>query len=157
MTRMFQFVKCTSIVVSTVAVTTLISGVSFAGTQPINGSSKSTHTAAIQATPAIIEQLQLTSDQKTKIRGIRTSRSRQINQVLSSTQQAQLKQELKSGKKLGQVLKDLNLSADQKKKILAIVQQSNKDIIAVLTPEQKQKLNTYLKQQRQSRTQNPIE
>jgi Spy/CpxP family protein refolding chaperone len=151
-------VKRTSIFVGVIILTTLASGISLAGAQSTGRTPTSTSTAAVQTPGAsIIEQLQLTSDQKTKIRGIRVSRTRKINQTLSSTQQTQLRQDLKSGKKLGLALKDLNLNADQKKKILAIVQQSNKDIMATLRPDQQAKLNAYLKQQRQNRAQNPIE
>ena len=154
----FSSVKRTFIFVGVITLTTLVSGVSLATAQSPSGTPTSTSTVAVQKPGgSIMEQLQLTSEQKTKIRGIRVSRTRQINQTLLATQQTQLRQELKSGKKLGLALKDLNLSADQKKKILTIVQQSNKDIIATLNPNQQAKLSAYLKQQRQNRTQNPIE
>jgi len=150
--------KRVSILLSTIALTALLPGISLAQTHSSSTMSGSSSTTMMQKPGSdLANQLQLTPDQKNKIRGIRASRTRKINGVLTSAQRTQLQQDLKSGKKLSQSLQDLNLNADQKQKILAIVRQSNQDIIGTLKPDQKAKLTAYLRQRHQSQTQTPIE
>ncbi len=150
--------KRVSILLSTIALTALLPGISLAQTHQSGTASSTASTTMTQKSGSdLASQLQLTPDQKNKIRGIRASRTRQINAVLTLAQRTKLQQDLKSGKKLSQSFQDLNLNADQKQKILAIVRQSNQQIVGTLKPEQKQKLTAYLRQRHQSQTQTPIE
>lgn len=107
-----------------------------------------------QVTPgrgsALMEQLNLTADQKQKIRQLQSDKFRQIQAVLTPAQRTQFLQALKAGKKTGQSLQTLNLNADQKKKIGSIVQASNKKLMGILNQKQRQQLAAYLKQQRQA-------
>lgn len=151
--------KRVSILASAIALSSFLSTAAFASTKPTNTTTtKPTKTAAVQNQSSnIVEQLNLTDQQRNKIRGIRSSRTRQINQVLKPDQRTKLQAELKSGKKLGEAIKSLNLDPTQKKDILAIVQKSNQDIMGTLNDKQRKQLETYLSQRHQSRTQNPID
>ncbi len=112
--------------------------------------------AAQPASTSLVEQLQLSDQQKQKIRAIRTTRNQNIAKVLNGTQRTKLQQALKSGTKLGAALQSLGLNADQKKRISGYVRQSNQDIKGVLTKKQQQQLESYMKQ-RQAGAQTPIE
>ena len=59
-------------------------------------------------------RLNLTADQKAKLKTIRESERQQIEGVLTSEQRAKLQANGGQGMKRGQGLKSLNLSADQK-------------------------------------------
>ncbi|MBW4519115.1 MAG: hypothetical protein KME16_05380 [Scytolyngbya sp. HA4215-MV1] len=149
--------RYTSIFASTIALLTLLPNLALAETKPATHPMQPTQSAVAQTHSSIIGQLNLSTDQKNKIRPIRASRIHQINQVLTQEQRTKLQTELKSGMKLGEALKSLNLNADQKKKIMTIVQKSNQDVMSVLNQKQRTQLEAYLKQQHQSRTQTPLE
>lgn len=98
-------------------------------------------TITIAANPPLgMERLQLTADQKEKIRKIRATRNRDIAMVLTASQRTKLAQSLKSGKKLSEAVKELNLNNSQKKRIQEIAQKSVQAIKGVLTPQQWQRL-----------------
>ncbi len=133
-----------SALLSAATVTPLLSSVSLAKSVP--APTPSPASAAPAASPRILDQLKLSDAQKAKIRGIRSARTRKINEALKPEQRAKLQAELKAGKKLGEALKSLNLSTDQKKTIAGAVQKSNEDIKATLNDTQKKQLEAYLKQ-----------
>ncbi len=81
-------------------------------------------------------RLNLTADQKAKLKTIRENTRQQIEGVLTSEQRAKLQADRGQGMKRGQDWKSLNLSADQKAKIKQIRQASRSQMESVLTPEQ---------------------
>jgi periplasmic protein CpxP/Spy len=90
-------------------------------------------------------QLNLTDEQKAKIKQIREATKQQIDAILTSEQKEQRRIAREQNKK-----PRLNLTDDQKAKIKAIRQDSKAQIEAVLTPEQKQKLEELRQQWRQN-------
>lgn len=101
---------------------------------------------AAQPAATAVEQLNLSDQQKQKMRALRKTRNQEISKVLNDTQRKKLVQALKSGTKLGAALQTLNLSADQKRKIVTIVQKSNQQMKATLTAKQLQQLESIRKQ-----------
>lgn len=100
-----------------------------------------------------LDQLNLTDEQKAKIKQIREATKQQIDAILTAEQKEQRRVAREQNKKTR-----LNLTEDQKAKIKAIRQDSKAQIEAVLTPEQKQKLQELRQQWRQnnpSRRQRP--
>jgi len=91
------------------------------------------------------DQLNLTDDQKAKIKQIREATKQQIDALLTAEQKEQRRVAREQHKKTR-----LNLTEDQKAKIKAIRQDSKAQIEAVLTPEQKQKLQELRQQWRQN-------
>jgi len=90
-------------------------------------------------------QLNLTNDQKTKIKEIRESAKQQIDAVFTAEQKDQLRTAREQHQR-----PNLNLTEDQKAKLQAIRQDTDSKIEAVLTPEQKQKLQELRQQHQQN-------
>jgi periplasmic protein CpxP/Spy len=95
----------------------------------------------------LANKLNLTADQKAKIKTIRENKRAQIDAVLTADQRAQLESVRAEAKKAGRGLRSLNLNDDQKAKIKTIMQASRQEIESILTPAQ-------LEQMRQNRPQN---
>jgi len=94
-------------------------------------------------------RLNLTSDQKAKLKTIRENTRQQIEGVLTSEQRAKLQADRgQPGMKRGQDLKSLNLTDDQKARIKAIRQASRTQMDSVLTPEQRNQAQQYKSQRR---------
>ncbi len=83
-------------------------------------------------------RLNLTKEQREKIKQIKQSSQAQIQAVLTPSQQAQMKTALENKQKQRQVMSSLNLTKEQKDKIRQIKQASEQQINALLTPEQQQ-------------------
>ena len=147
----FPLLKQVSVLLGVVALSSLLPATVLA--KPQTTSTPQT----TSATGSLAEQLNLSAQQKNKIRGIYASRTRQIDQVLTPQQKEKFQAERKSGKKTSEALNSLNLNGDQKKKILAIIQKTNQDIRASLDNNQQQKLDAYLRQRRQNSQQAAIE
>lgn len=93
-------------------------------------------------------RLNLTADQKAKIKTLRDTMRQQIQGVLTSEQQAKLQAERGQGMKRGQGWKSLGLSDDQKAKIKQIRQNFRSQMEGVLTPDQLRQMQQYKSQRR---------
>ncbi len=93
-------------------------------------------------------RLNLTADQKAKLKTIRDSVRQQIEGVLTSEQRATLQADRGQGMKRGQVWKSLNMSDDQKAKIKQIRESARSQMDSVLTPEQRSQMQQYKSQRR---------
>lgn len=152
----FNLARRFSLTVGALAVAVVFPSVALAGMQPSPAILPQGTFVAVQPASSGVEQLNLTEQQKQKIRALRKTRNQEIAKVLNATQRKKLVQALRSGTKLGAAMQTLNLSADQKQKIGAIVQKSNQAVKATLTPTQQQQLETFRKQH-QTAAQTPIE
>ena len=124
---------------------------SWAAAPMLPGISAPTQTTA-QAQPAQKRgpKLNLTADQKAKLKQIRETTESKISEILTPEQRQQmetLKQQRqaqrqsgqpRTGERKGGGMAALNLSEDQKTKIRAIRAQAKQDMDAILTPEQRQ-------------------
>lgn len=93
-------------------------------------------------------RLNLTADQKARLKTIRDNVRQQIEGVLTPEQQAKLQADRGQGMKRGQDLKSLNLSADQKARIKQIRENARSQMDSVLTPEQRSQAQQYKSQRR---------
>ncbi len=93
-------------------------------------------------------RLNLTDDQKAKLKTIRETTRQQIEGVLTAEQRAKLQTDRGQGMKRGQGWKSLNLSADQKARIKQIRQASRSQMESVLTQEQRSQMQQYKSQRR---------
>ncbi|HEY9906113.1 MAG TPA: hypothetical protein V6D18_00740 [Thermosynechococcaceae cyanobacterium] len=120
-----------------------------------------TGTAIAQSQPRA-DKLNLTADQKAKLKQVREATQSKIQAVLTPEQRQQLetlKQQRQSQRQQGQKqpraarqnggMAALNLTNDQKAQIRQIRESAKQEMEFVFTPEQRQQLET-LKQQRQS-------
>ena len=152
----FHLAKQT-LLAGTCAFAVVLPGLSLSGMQPSFASANQGAVLAAQPSGAsTVAALNLSDQQKRKIRDIHKTRNQEISKVLNATQRKSLAQSLRSGTKLSAAMQTLNLNAEQKQKISAIVRKSNQQIKATLTPKQQQQLETYGKQH-QSTAQSPIE
>jgi periplasmic protein CpxP/Spy len=92
-------------------------------------------------------QLNLSADQKAKIKTIRDSAKQQMDDILTAEQKAQIQQAKQTRQR-----PNLNLTADQKTRMKTVRESSQSQIKALLTPEQQQQLEK-IQQQRQQRRQ----
>jgi periplasmic protein CpxP/Spy len=90
-------------------------------------------------------QLNLTTEQKAKIKEIRESAKQQMDAIFTAEQKEQLRTAREQRQR-----PNLNLTEDQKAKLQAIRQDTESQIEAVLTAEQKQKLQELRQQWRQN-------
>ncbi|MGV0025235.1 hypothetical protein [Phormidesmis priestleyi] len=105
-------------------------------------------------------RLNLTADQKAKMKAIRENTRTQIDGVLTTEQRTQLQSERGQGMKRGKglrsaradiSLRSLNLSNDQKARIKTIMEASRRDREAVLTPAQLEQMRQFQSQRRANR------
>ena len=82
--------------------------------------------------------LNLTDDQKGKIKGIQESYRSKTNSILTAEQKNQLKAARKQGKRTG--MQALNLTDTQKQQLKDLRQSQRQEIEGVLTDQQKQQL-----------------
>jgi periplasmic protein CpxP/Spy len=99
-----------------------------------------------QKRPTMAEKLNLSADQKAKIKKIRQDTQKQVEAVLNQQQKEQYRQARKTMKP-GKALKSLNLGKDQQAKLKSILESARKQIAGVLTKEQQ----AMLKQRRGQR------
>ncbi|NMG21151.1 Spy/CpxP family protein refolding chaperone [Brasilonema bromeliae] len=99
------------------------------------------------------QRLGLTSDQKAKIKEIRTNTRTEVDKILTEQQREQLKTARQNRQGKGGFAA-LNLSDDQKNQLKQVMQSQKTQIEAVLTPEQKQQLQKY-RQEKGARRQQP--
>jgi len=85
-------------------------------------------------------KLNLTAEQKTKLKAIRESTRSQIDAILTADQRAKLNAGRQQRQKNRELMASLNLSPEQKEKIKAIRQDAKRQMDEVLTPEQRQQL-----------------
>jgi periplasmic protein CpxP/Spy len=92
-----------------------------------------------------MEGLNLTQEQKDKMKEIRENTRTQIQGILTAEQQQQFQAAMQSGQRQrrGQVFASLNLTEEQKTKIREVMQTSKQNMRAVLTPEQQQQLEQF--------------
>jgi Spy/CpxP family protein refolding chaperone len=90
-------------------------------------------------------ELNLTADQKAKLKEIRKSAHAQLNAVLTPEQKAKIKQARANSERPS----DLNLTEEQKAQIKTIRANVRKDSLAVLTPEQRVKLKELIQERKQ--------
>ncbi|MFH7028305.1 MAG: Spy/CpxP family protein refolding chaperone [Heteroscytonema crispum UTEX LB 1556] len=92
-----------------------------------------------------IEGLNLTQEQKDKMKEIRENTRAQIQGILTAEQQQQFQTAAQSGQRQRprQVFASLNLTEQQKTQIRQIMQTSKQQMQAVLTPEQQQKVEQF--------------
>ncbi|MBV9387600.1 MAG: hypothetical protein JOZ78_14365 [Chroococcidiopsidaceae cyanobacterium CP_BM_ER_R8_30] len=105
---------------------------------------------------SILHQINLSSQQKQKIRNILQNRSRQLAYVLTPAQRTKLNNQLDSGVEWGAALSSVNVSATQKKQMLTVIQQTNKEIESVLTLKQLHQVENYFQQRNESDRRDPI-
>jgi Spy/CpxP family protein refolding chaperone len=86
------------------------------------------------------DKLNLSADQKAKIKRIREESRDQIQRILTTDQQNQWKAAQQQGKKGREIMRSLNLSDKQKSDIRAIQKATKQRIEEVLTPEQREKM-----------------
>lgn len=95
--------------------------------------------------------LNLTADQKAKMKAIRESTRRQIESILTADQKAQLETERSQGTKRRPDWRSLNLTAEQKAQMKSIRQASEKQIESVLTPTQLEQMRQFREQHRRNK------
>ncbi|KAM3092326.1 hypothetical protein ACKFKG_22990 [Phormidesmis sp. 146-35] len=96
-------------------------------------------------------RLNLSADQKAKMKAIRETTRTQIDGVLTDAQRTQLQSEQGQGMKRGRGLRSLNLSADQKARIKTIMEAARRDREAILTPAQLEQMRQFQSQRRANR------
>jgi periplasmic protein CpxP/Spy len=94
------------------------------------------------------EKLNLSADQKAKIKTIRDSAKQQMDGILTAEQKAQLQQAKQTRQR-----PNLNLTADQKAQMKTIRESTETQIKALLTPEQQQQLEKMHQERQGSRQQ----
>ncbi|WP_216351461.1 hypothetical protein [Leptolyngbya sp. 'hensonii'] len=104
----------------------------------------------------IMKNLNLSEDQKARIKAIREEAKSKMEAVLTEQQKQQL-QQAKLNRQNGQKGQrpQLNLSEDQKARMKAIREETKTKMEAVLTEQQKQQLQQMREQRRQNRQQQP--
>ncbi len=95
------------------------------------------------------KRLNLSADQKAKMKAIRETTHTQVDGVLTAEQRTQLQAQKSQGR--GKGWKSLNLSADQKARIKTIMQASRRDREAILTPAQLEQMRQFQSQRRANR------
>jgi Spy/CpxP family protein refolding chaperone len=95
--------------------------------------------------------LNLTADQKARMKQIREATKAQMDAVFTPEQKAQLQAAKQQGTNRREVMRSLNLTEDQKNRLWAIREQSKQQFEAILTAEQQQQLQ----QRRQNRPMKP--
>lgn len=94
--------------------------------------------------------LNLTADQKAKIKQIREQNQAKIVALLSSDQQTKFKTATADNHEPPyKALRELNLSPDQKKQVGEIIRTQRQQTDAILTPEQKAKIKQHRGDQQQ--------
>jgi Spy/CpxP family protein refolding chaperone len=101
------------------------------------------------------QNLNLTEDQKAKLKQIRESTRSQIEAVLTDDQKAKLRAAREQQQKARQSFASLNLNDDQKAKIRSIREEARKQMSAVLTDQQRQQLQQQRQQKHQQRSTQP--
>lgn len=96
-------------------------------------------------------RLNLTADQKAKMKAMRENTRAQIDSVLTAEQRTQLQSEKGQSMKRGKGMRSLNLSADQKARIKTIMEASRRDREAILTPAQLEQMRQFQSQRRANR------
>ncbi len=94
-------------------------------------------------------RLNLSADQKSRMKAIRETTRTQVDGVLTAEQRTQLQAQKGQGR--GKGWKSLNLSADQKAKIKTIMEASRRDREAILTPAQLEQMRQFQSQRRANR------
>ncbi len=107
---------------------------------------KPSDSAAEPARIRNLDQLNLTDAQKTKLKGIRESSSKEMTAILTPEQKEKLQTAMSQKKK-----PDLNLTEEQKTKIKALRDKTRDEMMAVLTPEQQKKLQELRQARKESR------
>ncbi len=93
-------------------------------------------------------RLNLTADQKARLKTIRDNVRQQMEGVLTPEQRTKLQADRGQGMKRGQGLKSLNLSDDQKARIKQIRENARSQMDSVLTPEQRSQMQQNKAQRR---------
>lgn len=122
------------------AIAPMLPAVAQSGPQPVGPN---------QTRPYHSLKLNLSNEQKARLKEIRESTRAKIEAVLTDEQKTQLRTAMQQQGKDRQAFRNLNLTDDQQAKIRAIRQESRKQMDEVLTPEQR----AQLQQQRQTRLQ----
>jgi hypothetical protein len=89
--------------------------------------------------PALAE-IELSASQQTQLEAVKKETQSQIQNILSSEQQDQLKNKLSQGDDMRSAVQSLNLSFRQRRQMKNVVQKMRSEVDNILTPEQKQQL-----------------
>ena len=87
-----------------------------------------------------MQQLNLTADQRAKLKETRQATRAQLENLLTAEQKQQFQTAIADGKAPMEAIESLNLSETQRSQARAILQTAHQQTEAVLTPEQKQQM-----------------
>ncbi|WGV25241.1 Spy/CpxP family protein refolding chaperone [Halotia branconii] len=99
-----------------------------------------------QGQQSFFKDLNLTQEQKDKLKEVQEENKSAIDEILTSEQRDTLRQAFAAGKKPPEAMQSLNLSDDQKQKIQEIMELQKQKISEILTPEQQEKLRDRLEE-----------
>ncbi|NJM22169.1 MAG: P pilus assembly/Cpx signaling pathway, periplasmic inhibitor/zinc-resistance associated protein [Richelia sp. RM2_1_2] len=86
------------------------------------------------------KELNLTQDQKDKLKEIQEENKSALDEILTSEQRETLKEAVTAGKKPPEAMQSLDLSDEQKQQIQEVMESQKQKIAEILTPEQQEKL-----------------
>jgi Spy/CpxP family protein refolding chaperone len=89
--------------------------------------------------PALAE-IELSASQQTQLEAVKKRTQSQLQTILSSEQQDQLKNALSQGNDMRSAVQSLNLSFRQRRQMKNIMQTMRSQLNNILTPEQKQQI-----------------
>lgn len=90
--------------------------------------------------PPDFQELNLSEEQKSKLKEIREDTRAQIDDIFTNEQKNSLQQAAESGKKPPEAMRSINLSDDQKQELKEVMESEKQKISEILTAEQKEKL-----------------
>ncbi|MBW4617746.1 MAG: Spy/CpxP family protein refolding chaperone [Desmonostoc vinosum HA7617-LM4] len=99
------------------------------------------------------KDLNLTQEQKDKLKEVQEENKSAIDEILTSEQRDTLRQAFAAGKKPPEAMQSLNLSDDQKQEIQEVMESQKQKISEILTPEQQEKLRDRLGEMHNQNTQ----
>ncbi|WP_373481012.1 hypothetical protein [Geminocystis sp.] len=90
--------------------------------------------------PPALAEIELSASQQTKLEAVKKETQSQLQTILSSSQQDQLKNSLSQGNDMRSAVQSLNLSFRQRRQMKNIMQTMQSEVGNILTPEQKQQI-----------------
>ena len=111
-----------------------------------------TVSAAIAQRPSLIEELDLTSEQRSQLEDIFQQRRAEIDSILTDVQQQQFRDAYRELQDFQAAVEEIdNLNEAQQQDIQAVLEGSREDIQEVLSEEQLAELREILQERRQNR------
>jgi Spy/CpxP family protein refolding chaperone len=93
---------------------------------------------------AVLEDLNLSPEQKTQLQQLAQSTRSQIEAILTPEQLDLLRSKMAEGQRLREVLPQLELTLEQRRQVLPITQSARAQVNSILTPEQQEQIQQSL-------------